>query len=96
MWTIGYADQPDGPLPEPYLVVSNDIYNETGLGVIGVQVLPDTFSGTLYEPVPGVGTAQLDMIAWFPPGWLVEHIGDLVPARHPEVARLVRNLIGND
>ncbi len=95
VWTVGYATRPDDPPPVPYLVVSGDLYNESGLGVIGVEVLPGTGNRELAEPIPGLGMAQFDMLCWYPPAWLVEHVADLPEQRHADVARLVRNLIGN-
>lgn len=96
VWTIGTADRGGVVPPVPHLVVSSDLYNECGLGVIAAEVFGGEMTNPdLHEPIPGVGSALLDVLAWYPTGWLVEHVGDLPADRHREVARLVRNLIGN-
>lgn len=92
VWTVGHDRWPEDLT---YLIVSSDMYNESGLGFIGVQILPGFKEGLLCEPIAGVGTARFDMIAWYAPLFLVEHVGELAAARHDPVAQLVRNLVGN-
>lgn len=92
VWTVGH-DKWEKDLP--HLIVSGDLYNGSGLGFIGAQVFPELKDGTLCVPIAGVGTAYLDMISWYAPGFLVEHVGELAADRHALVTRLVRNLIGN-
>lgn len=97
VWAIGHPGEDPQALPQvPHLVVSSDLYNESGLGTIVVEI--DQFemrAPEIHEPITGLGTAMLDRLAWYPQSWLRRHLGALAPERHHEVARLVRNLIGN-
>ncbi len=96
VWTVGHPTEVDVLPPVPHLVISSDLYNDSGLGTIMAEVdVHDMRAPELHEPLPGVGTAMLDRLAWYPGSWLREHVGDLPPERHADVARLVRNLIGN-
>lgn len=96
VWTVGHPDDPELLPAVPHLVVSGDLYNESGLGAIVVEVDPHELrEPDLHEAISGVGTAMLDRLSWYPPNWLREHVGDLPAERHDSVAQLVRNLIGS-
>lgn len=96
VWTVGHPADDEVLSPVPHLVISSDLYNESGLGAIMAEVdVHDMRAPELHEPLPGVGTAMLDRLAWYPGSWLREHVGDLPSERHADVTRLVRNLIGN-
>lgn len=95
VWTTGQGSHPEVLPRVPHLVVSSDLYNESGLGVIVVEIDPHEMRDPqLHEPIPGIGTVMLDRVAWYPQSWLREHIGDLPSDRHEELGRLIRNLIG--
>jgi mRNA-degrading endonuclease toxin of MazEF toxin-antitoxin module len=97
VWTIGQGGDDDILPPVPHLVVSGDLYNESGLGMILCEVNRHQLTDPeISEPVAGLGIALLDRVVWFPQSWLREHVGDLSPDRFDHVKRVVRNLIGND
>ncbi|MBA3575362.1 MAG: type II toxin-antitoxin system PemK/MazF family toxin [Nocardioidaceae bacterium] len=96
IWTVGHPADPEILPRVPHLVISGDLYNDAGLGAIVVEIDPNQLRAPeLHQPIPGLGTAMLDRLAWYPQNWLREHVGELPDERHDEITRLVRNLIGN-
>ncbi|MGH3808518.1 MAG: hypothetical protein ACRDRU_18225 [Pseudonocardiaceae bacterium] len=94
IWTTGYPTHTEVLPNVPHLVVSSDLYNESGLGVLVVEIdSHEMRDPELHELIPGIGTVMLDRLAWYPQNWLREHIGDLPDNRHTELGRLIRNLI---
>ncbi|MGB6161162.1 MAG: type II toxin-antitoxin system PemK/MazF family toxin [Pseudonocardiaceae bacterium] len=95
VWTTGHPTHAEVLPSVPHLVVSSDLYNESGLGVIVVEIdSHEMRDPELHEPIPGIGTVMLDRLSWYPQNWLREHIGNLPDDRHTELGRLIRNLIG--
>jgi hypothetical protein len=88
-----------GQDPEPYLIVSSDVYNAAPLPrVIACRVVGrDPRRGEIAEPIPGYGAALLDRVEWLWREWLEDRppLHPAVPAhRHAEVHRMICNLIG--
>lgn len=92
VWTIKDTIPEDLP-PVPYLVVSNDLYNDSGLGVIMAEIDVHAIrEAEIHEPIDNLGTAMLDRMAWYPLRWLGEKVGELPAARVESVRQRVINL----
>jgi mRNA-degrading endonuclease toxin of MazEF toxin-antitoxin module len=84
--------------PMRYLVVSSDAYNTAFADrrVIAVEVdSAGVYEGVYREPIVDAGTAHLDRLTWVATRRLVDLVAELHPTRHQDVARVVRELIGN-
>ncbi|MGH3923735.1 MAG: hypothetical protein ACRDTT_12855 [Pseudonocardiaceae bacterium] len=85
--------------PEPWLIVSNDLYlelNEDNMLAVPIRDTNRPGSRVVTEPIPDVGQAVLDRITALPRTWLIgdDPITELHPDRHAEVGRRICNLIG--
>ncbi|HYZ54631.1 MAG TPA: hypothetical protein VE733_14175 [Streptosporangiaceae bacterium] len=85
--------------PEPYLIVSSDLYlelSEDNMLAVPVRVTGRPGSRVVTEPIPDVGAAVLDRVTALPRTWLMgdSPVGELDPARRDDVGRRIRNLIG--
>ncbi len=85
--------------PEPWLVVSSDLYlelSEDNVLAVPVRVTGQPGSRVVTEPLPDIGVAVLDRVTALPRTWLIgsSPVGELHPDRHAEVGRRIRNLIG--
>ncbi|MGH3766482.1 MAG: hypothetical protein ACRDTX_15260 [Pseudonocardiaceae bacterium] len=85
--------------PEPWLIVSNDLYlelNEDNMLAVPIRDTNRLGSRVVTEPIPDVGQAVLDRISAIPRTWLIgdSRITELHPDRHAEVGRRICNLIG--
>ncbi len=81
-----------------YLIVSSDAYNTVFADrrVIAVEVdSAAVYEGAYREPIVDAGTAHLDRLTWITTRRLIELVAALHPDRHVEVARTIRELIGN-
>jgi mRNA-degrading endonuclease toxin of MazEF toxin-antitoxin module len=87
------------PGPEPWLIVSNDLYlelSEDNMLAVPIRDTSRPGSRVVTEPIPDVGQAVLDRITALPRTWLVgdDPVAELHPDRHAEVGRRICNLIG--
>lgn len=83
--------------PEPWLVVSNDMYLELFEGhLLAVPVRTNQQPGpyVVSEEIPGAGVAALDRVTSLPRDWRIEWIAALAPERREDVGRRIKNLIG--
>jgi mRNA-degrading endonuclease toxin of MazEF toxin-antitoxin module len=85
--------------PEPWLVISSDLYLELGednMLAVPVRDIRQPGSRVVTEPIPDVGQAVLDRISALPKTWVTgdDPIAELHPDRHADVGRRIRNLIG--
>jgi hypothetical protein len=85
--------------PEPWLIVSNDLYlelSEDNMLAVPIRLTSSPGSRVVTEPIPDVGQAVLDRISALPRTWLMgeDPITVLHPGRHAEVGRRICNLIG--
>lgn len=85
--------------PEPWLIVSSDLYLELSEdNMLAVPIRDTTRPGSrvVTEPIPDVGQAVLDRISAPPRSWLIgpDPLAQLHPDRHTQVGRRIRNLIG--
>ena len=85
--------------PEPWLIVSNDLYlelNEDNMLAVPIRDTSRPGSRVVTEPIPDVGQAVLDRISALPRTWLIGDapVAELHPDRHAEVGRRICNLIG--
>lgn len=93
VYEIGHSSVQD---PVPHFV-SSDLYNASGLGVLAAEVDNRALrTADIHERIPGVGTAMLDRISWYPSNWLGDRVGVLDTGRHDPVTRVIRNLLGNE
>lgn len=85
--------------PEPWLIVSSDLYLELGednMLAVPVRITDRPGARVVTEPIPDLGTAVLDRITALPRSWLMgdDPVAALHPDRHEDVGRRIRNLIG--
>jgi mRNA-degrading endonuclease toxin of MazEF toxin-antitoxin module len=85
--------------PEPWLIVSNDLYlelSEDNMLAVPIRDISSPGSRVVTEPIPDVGQAVLDQITALPRTWLIgeDSITALHPNRHAKVGRRICNLIG--
>jgi hypothetical protein len=85
--------------PEPYLIVSSDIYldlTEDNTLAVPVRVTGRPGPRVVTESIPDVGMAVLDRVTALPRGWLMGDapVAELHADRRDDVGRRIRNLIG--
>ncbi len=85
--------------PEPWLIVSSDLYlelSEDNMLAVPIRDTSRPGSRVVTEPIPDVGQAVLDRITALPRTWLIgdDPVTELHPDRHTEVGRRICNLIG--
>jgi hypothetical protein len=85
--------------PEPWLVVSSDLYLELGednMLAVPIRNIGQPGSRVVTELIPDVGQAVLDRVSAIPRSWITgdDPIAALHPDRHADVGRRIRNLIG--
>lgn len=88
---------PPGHSPtDIYLIVSSDMVNELGQGVLAVPVQRlELEDDPVTHVVPDHGVASLYEIHHWPHSWIGDKVGQLSPNAAADVARKIRNLIGN-
>jgi hypothetical protein len=93
-----WEGSPEAIGPVRWLIVSSDVYNSVygerrviAAEIDSSAVLP----GDLREPIVDAGTAHLDRLSWVTRGQMRTFVTMLHPSRHRDVARIIRNLIGN-